>query len=172
MNYKYIILLIIFTYTNSNSADLILNSIDGSNFEFELSSTPSVINCSGLITNINDESINDINFSTPTLLCPGLSIDGYKYKGQLSISIYHQSRLVIVNGIQINNCLNSLGNPPTIGFGFILSIGGTTTGIQHIKLNNYTQVLEINTSDGDVICDGAIVYNPDVLFKNSFEHVL
>ncbi|MFK5880145.1 MAG: hypothetical protein QM478_11710 [Flavobacteriaceae bacterium] len=166
----FIILVLI---TNYSFASLIkIQSSTGTLFNLQLSNDPSIVDCMGINSTLINEPITSININKSNQLCVKLVIDNYDY-GNMDFLLYHQSKLIVVNNLSLTNCLTSTGATPAIGFGFILSAGSAVLGISQIKIHENLWVLEINSVDGDIVCDGGVpidLNSAPLIFKNGFEN--
>jgi hypothetical protein len=164
-------LVMILAHFNITAAVVNINTTTGGSFQFEIASQASILDCNGLKTFIANQSFSEIQFNSVNTNCTGIVLDGYFYSApaNMTINIYHASKIFIVNQFSMTNCLNGQGQLPSIGFDFIFSVGSSTIGITNIKYHENSSILEMDSQDGDVVCDGGIPYNADIIFKNGFE---
>lgn len=169
---KILYILLIFITNISLCSVIKIQSSTGTLFNLELSNDPSIVDCMGINSTLVNEPITTIDFNKSNQLCVKLVVDNYDY-GNMDFLLYHQSKLIVVNNLSLTNCITSTGAAPSIGFGFILSAGSAVLGVNQIKLHENSWALEINSVDGDIVCDGGTpidLNSPPEIFKNGFEN--
>lgn len=162
---------------SAGAADLNINSST-----VTISDTPSRMGCDGLTVSTQEttsccigntcNNLNSINLLAQDnqTTCPRLVIDGYVYDLSAPIDIHHGLLLFITQSGSLANCTNGSGGSPTLGSGFLAVINADTLGVQSASIDVDEWVLQIQSVDGDVICDGGTLYDkPDLIFRNSFE---
>lgn len=166
--------ILLFLGTKCLASNLTLN-----NSILAISDQPTRMDCNGMSV-VSDEQtsccignscVNQslIEFSKNNNSCPKIVIDGYQYELLGPIDIHHDLQLFLTQSNTLQNCLNGNNQAPTLGTGFLAVVNAETVGVHSSRIDVNTWSLIITTIDGDVHCDGGIVFNdPDVIFKNSF----
>lgn len=154
---------------NVLASDVIFTSSDNITLSYEISTTESNINCNGIDVNVTDPTVSHIKFISSSQLCPRVLIDNLVYEGDITVRVFHVNKLIVIEDLIISNCVNGEGNPPTIGFNFIMSAGTLTSGVSKIEVDESQWIIKITTLDENVVCDGGVPPISDVIFKTGFE---
>lgn len=162
---------------NTKASNLFINQS-----QLQISETPTRIDC-GFISVVGQESnqccigntcqnLTSIQLNHPVnnTSCPKIAIDNHIYDVNGPIDIHHDLRIYIAQPVGVTNCRNGNGQDPTLGTGFLTVLNIETIGVENSYFDVDNWILNINSIDGDVVCDGGMIYdNPDIIYLNSFE---
>jgi len=176
MKTKALIILILFNHVSvGTSSNLIVN-----NGTVSAISGVTTINCEGILINHATSTqccagntcsnASNRNFENPTNKCPVIVLDGYKHTVSGDLQIIHDAKLIQA-ATNISNCRRPDNSFPTAnGFNELnIATNNVFFGVAQLQLNVSEWAVYITSTDGDLICDGGVVYTNDLIFKNGLE---